>query len=70
MRFSIDSKVKDIYEDEQGREVLEKYLPKLTRTPSFQMTFGMSFRTLCQFPQWKLTAEQLEDADKELQEIR
>lgn len=69
MGFSIDSKVKDIYEDEQAREVLEKYLPKLTRTPSFQMTFGMSFWTLCQFSQWKLTPEQLEAADKDLRAI-
>lgn len=69
MGFSVDSKVKEIYEDERARAVLEEFLPKLTRTPSFQMTYGMSFRTLSQFSQWKLTAEQLEAADQALRAI-
>lgn len=69
MNFSVDSKVKEIYEDERARAVLEAALPKLTRTPSFQMTFGMSLRTLCSFSQWKLTAEQMEQLDRDLQAI-
>jgi len=70
MKFSVNSKVKDLYENPQTREILEKYFPKLTRTPSFQMTFGMSFRTLSHFAQWSLKEEQLAAADQELQEIQ
>lgn len=69
MVFSVDSKVKEIYDHEQGRAVLEAYLPKLTRTPSFQMTFGMSLRTLCSFAQWKLSNEQLDQLDQDLRSI-
>lgn len=69
MVFSVDSKVKDIYDDERARAVLEARFPKLTRTPSFQMTFGMSLRTLCGFPQWKLTPAQLEELNEELKAI-
>lgn len=69
MKFSVLSKVKDLYENEQARVVLEKYLPKLTRSPSFQMTMGMSFQTLCGFAQWNLSPEQLDAADQELREI-
>jgi len=69
MDFSVDSKVKDIYDDERARAVLESYLPKLVRTPSFQMTFGMSLRTLCGFAQWKLTAQQMENLDLDLRAI-
>ena len=70
MVFSVDSKVKEIYEHEQGRAVLEQYLPKLTRTPSFQMTLSMSLRTLCSFAQWKLTGEQLDQLDQDLKSIQ
>lgn len=69
MDFSVDSKVKEIYDDERARAVLEAYFPKLMRTPSFQMTFGMSLRTLCGFSQWKLTAQQQEDLDRDLKAI-
>lgn len=69
MVFSVDSKVKEIYDDERARAVLEARLPKLTRTPSFQMTFGMSLRTLCGFSQWKLTPEQLEELDQALKSL-
>ena len=69
MKFSVLSKVKDLYENEQARAVLEKYLTKLTRSPSFQMTMGMSFQTLCGFAQWNLSPEQLDAADQELREI-
>lgn len=69
MVFSVDSKVKEIYDHEQGRAVLDRYLPKLTRTPSFQMTFGMSLRTLCSFAQWKLSNEQLDQLDQDLRSI-
>ncbi len=69
MKFSVDSKVRAVYGDPQARPVLEKYFPKLTRTPSFQMTFGMSLRTLSRFPQWALDGETLSALDRELREI-
>ena len=49
MQFSERSTIKEINENEQGRALLERYLPKLVRTPTFQMTFGMRFETVCKF---------------------
>lgn len=69
MKFSVNSKMKELFEDQRAWAVVEKYIPRLTRTPTFRMTFGMSFRTLCQFSQWKLTAEQLAAADEELKKL-
>ena len=69
MRLSVQSRIKDIYESEQGRAVLNKYMPKLTRTPSFQMTYGMSFETLCRFKHWKLSPEKMAQAAAELENI-
>ena len=69
MRLSAQSNIKDIYENEQGRAVLNKYMPKLTRTPSFQMTYGMSFATLSRFKQWKLSPEKYAAAVAELEAI-
>ena len=70
MGFSVECRISEIYADAEARRVLEKYFPKLTRTPSFQMTFGMSFRTLSRFSQWGLSPEQLAAADEELRAIR
>ena len=70
MSFSVESKIKDIYENEEARKVLERCFPKLTRMPSFQMTLGMSFQTLSRFPQWTLNEEQPAAADSELRSIQ
>lgn len=69
MKLSVQSKIKDIYENEQGRAVLEKYLPKLVRTPTFSMTYGMSFETVCSFRRWKLKRSVYEEAAAALEAI-
>ena len=69
MGLSIHSTIKEIYENEQGRAVLDKYMPKLTRTPSFQMTYAMRFETVSCFHQWKLSKARLAQAAAELEAI-
>ena len=69
MKLTVQSKIKDIYENERGRAVLEKYLPKLVRTPTFSMTYGMSFETVCRFRQWKLKKSVYEEAAAALEAI-
>ena len=69
MQLSMYSTILEIYENEQGRAVLNKYMPKLTRTPSFQMHYAMTFRAVSRCYQWKLTRRQLEEANRELNEI-
>ena len=69
MRFSEHSRIKEIHENEQGQALLERYLPKLVRTPTFQMTFGMSFEAVCKFRRWKLKKAVYEEALAALREI-
>ena len=69
MKLSEGSKIKDIYENEQGRALLERYLPKLVRSPSFQMTLGMSFRAVCGFRRWKLKRAVYREAAAALEKI-
>lgn len=69
MPLSIHSKIRDIVATEQGKAVLEKYMPKLTRIPAFQMTYEMSFIGLGTAKAWKLTELELITADAELRAI-
>ena len=70
MNFSENATIGEIYETEQGRALLETYLPKLLRSPSFQMTRGMSFRAVCRFHRWKLKRKVYAEALARLEEIR
>ena len=69
MTFSERSTIGEIYANEQGRAVLEQYLPKLVRTPTFSMTFAMRFETVCKFRKWKLKRCVYEQAVAALGEI-
>ena len=69
MKLSERSTIKEIYENRQGRALLEQYLPKLVRTPTFSMTFGMSFEAVCKFRRWKLKRRVYEEAVAALREI-
>ncbi len=69
MPLSIRSKIGDIVATEQGKTVLEKYMPKLTRIPAFQMTHEMTFFALGTSRAWKLTELELITADAELRAI-
>lgn len=69
MKLSAQSNIKEIHDNEQGRALLERYLPKLVRSPSFQMTYGMSFKAVCKFCRWKLKRAVYEEAVAVLSEI-
>lgn len=69
MKLSAQSTIKEIYETEQGRAVLERYLPKLLRTPTFQMTLAMSFEAVCKFRRWRLKRAVYEEALEALSKI-
>jgi hypothetical protein len=69
MKLSEQSNIKEIYENEQGKALLEQYLPKLVRSPSFQMTYAMSFGAVCKFRRWKLKRAVYAEAAAALGEI-
>ena len=70
MQFFEGSTIGEIYENEQGRALLEQYLPKLVRSPSFPMTRAMSFRAVCRFRRHKLKRKVYAEALSRLEEIR
>ena len=70
MVFYEGSTVEKIYESEQGRALLEQYLPKLVRSPSFQMTRAMSFRVVCRFHRHKLKRKVYAEALSRLEGIQ
>lgn len=67
--LSEKSTIKEIYENEQGRALLERYLPKLLRSPSLQMTYGMSFKSVCRFRRWRLKKSVYAQAAAQLEKI-
>lgn len=69
MKLSERSNIKEIYENEQGKALLERYLPKLVRSPSFQMTYAMRFETVSKFRRWKLKRAVYAEAVAALGEI-
>ena len=70
MKFSEYSTVEEIYATEQGRALLEIYLPKLLRSPAFQMTCAMSFRAVCRFHRCKLKRRVYAEALAQLERIQ
>jgi len=69
MKLTEKSTIKEIYENERGRALLERYLPKLLRSPSLQMTYGMSFKAVCGFRRGKLKKAVYDEAVSELEKI-
>ena len=70
MPLCAESTIGSIAETPEGRAVLEQFLPKLTRLPSYQMTVCMSFQSLARSKGWKLSDAQIAEADALLRAIR
>ena len=69
MAYSVNDKVKKLFENEQALAVLEKYCPGISTDPSTPMAFGMAFKALKAFPQVGLDDAKLEAMEKELSAI-
>ena len=69
MALSVNSTIYEIMATEQGSDLLERYLPKLMRSPSFPMTCCMSFAAVCRFKVCRLSSERLAEAAAELEQI-
>ena len=69
MPLSADSTIGSIAESPQGRAVLEQFLPKLLRLPSYEMTRCMRFSSLARSKGWKLNDAQIMEADALLRAI-
>lgn len=55
MGLDANSTIQEICQSQEGIALLERYLPKLLRSPAFPMTRAMSFKTVCRFRRWRLS---------------
>jgi len=69
MKFTIDSKVRDIFRSEAAKAVIEKHFPGVTKEPQMKLCYGMSYRKVLSFPQVGATPELFEEIDRELRAI-
>jgi len=53
MAYTLDTKVGDILKDTQALEVLEKYVPGVSKNPMIGLAKGMTLKALLAMPQAK-----------------
>jgi len=51
--ISLDSKIKEIVDNPQAREIAEKHLPGITKNPMVKMAYGMTLRSVSSLRQAK-----------------
>ena len=68
-KYSIDSKVKDLFRNEEAKKVMEKYFPGSTTNPQMKLCYGMTYRKVLAFPEVGSTPELLDKINQEFQAI-
>ena len=64
-KISIDSKIKDIIDNEAAMAILERYIPGIGGNKQLKMAYGMTLRAIQKFPQAGISEEQLTEIEKE-----
>lgn len=70
MALSVDSKLKDILRNEQGKEVIKKYTPNLVSHPAMKLIQMMTLRKLFSYPEAAEYAGYVDEIDAELKAIK
>lgn len=68
--LSIDSKLKEILDDEAGKAVLQRHVGAMLDAPQIEMATGLSLRQVVPFAPTVLTPEVLEAINRELERIQ
>lgn len=68
-KLSLDSKIKEIMRNPQGKEVLLKYAPGFATNPAVKMIQMMTLRKVMAYPEAAEFAANAEAIEKELAEI-
>ena len=69
MAFTLESKVGELLKDKKAVEILEKYVPGITKNPMIGLAKGMAIKSLLNMPQVKQYGVTPEMVDKVLVEI-
>lgn len=66
MGLSLDSKVRDILRSEEGRAVLEQFVPGSSKDPRMKLVGGMTYRKLLSYPESAELAARADELDAAL----
>lgn len=69
MAFTLESKVSALLKDSKAVEILEKYVPGITKNPMVALAKGMTLTNVLDMPQAKQAGITREMVDKVLAEI-
>ena len=71
MTYTLDTKVGELLKDTRALEVLERYVPGVSRNPMIGMASGMTIKSLLAMPQaqqYGITEEKVLEVLKEINE--
>ena len=63
MGFSVDSRLKDLIDDERAREVLRQHFPEHRGNPQVQQVLHYSLREIARYPESGITPAKLQAVD-------
>ncbi len=69
MGFSVNSRLKDLIDDERAREILRKHFPDRRGDPQVQQVMYYSLREIAMYPEAGITPAKLKTIDEELKEL-
>jgi hypothetical protein len=69
MALSVDSKLKDLVDDERAREILLKHLPEHRGNPQAQQVMYYSLREIAMYPEAGITPATLKAIDEDLKAL-
>jgi hypothetical protein len=69
MALSVDSKLKDILRNPEGKAIIEKYTPNLPTHPALKMIQMKSLRKLFSYPEAAEYAAHMDEIDAELKAL-
>ena len=69
MPFSVDSRLKDLLEDEGAQAVLRKHFPNRGNDSRIQMVLYESLRQISYYPEANISQEKLEAVDEDLKAL-
>lgn len=69
MAFDINSRVRDIIEDERAKAILDKHVPGASTHPQLGEALHMTLREVSWYPESGLTPEKLKDLVEDLEAL-
>ena len=69
MAFSVDSKLKDLLEDEGAQQVLRKHFPNRSNDSRIQQVLYESLRQIAWYPEAGISQEKLKAIDEDLKAL-